>query len=91
MSPVGHIFPLGCNTADTQVRGSTTDTRKAGAGAQTESPGLTAGGGQECLLQNKGPGITSELALGDDFMCEQLGALFIGQLRVLTSSSLWWD
>ena len=25
--------------------------------------------GQECLLQNKGPGITSELALGDGFMC----------------------
>ena len=44
MSPVEHIFPLGCNTADTQVRGSTTDTRKAGAGAQTESPGLIAGG-----------------------------------------------
>ena len=45
MSAVGHIFPLGCNTADTQVRGNTTDTRKAGAGAQTESPGLTAAGG----------------------------------------------
>ena len=25
--------------------------------------------GQECLLQNKCPGITSELALGDGFMC----------------------
>ena len=25
--------------------------------------------GQECLLQNKGAGITSELALGDGFMC----------------------
>ena len=25
--------------------------------------------GKECLLQNKGPGITSELALGDGFMC----------------------
>ena len=25
--------------------------------------------GQECLLQNKGPGMTSELALGDHFMC----------------------
>ena len=25
--------------------------------------------GQECLLQNKGPGITSELVLGDRFMC----------------------
>ena len=49
MSPVGHIFPLGCNTADTQVRGSTTDTRKAGAGAQTESPGLTGGGGAGVL------------------------------------------
>ena len=24
---------------------------------------------KECLLQNKGPGITSELALGDGFMC----------------------
>ena len=45
MSLLGHIFPLGYNTADTQVRGSTTDTRKAGAGAQTESPGLTGGGG----------------------------------------------
>ena len=38
MSFVGHIFPLGYNTGDTLVRGSTTDTRKAGAGAQTESP-----------------------------------------------------
>ena len=25
--------------------------------------------GQECLLQNKRPGITSELALGDGFIC----------------------
>ena len=25
--------------------------------------------GKECLLQNKGSGITSELALGDGFMC----------------------
>ena len=25
--------------------------------------------GQACVLQNKGPGITSELALGDGFMC----------------------
>ena len=25
--------------------------------------------GQECLLPNKGPGMTSELALGDGFMC----------------------
>ena len=25
--------------------------------------------GKECLLQNKGPGITIELALGDGFMC----------------------
>ena len=24
--------------------------------------------GKECLVQNKGPGITSELALGDGFM-----------------------
>ena len=45
MSLVGHNFPLGYNTADTQVRGSTTHTRKAGAGAQTESPGLMGGGG----------------------------------------------
>ena len=44
MSLVGHIFPWGI-TADTQVRGSATDSRKAGAGAQTESPGLTGGGG----------------------------------------------
>ena len=44
MSLVGHIFPWGI-TADAQVRGSTTDTRKSGAGAQTETPGLTAGGG----------------------------------------------
>ena len=69
MSPVEHIFPLGCNTADTQVRGSTTDTRKAGAGAQTESLDSLQEERQECLLQNKGPGITSELALGDGFMC----------------------
>ena len=68
MSFAGHVFPLGYNTADTQVRGSTTDTRKAGAGAQTESSGLRAEEGKECLLQNKGPGITSELALGDGFM-----------------------
>ena len=45
MSAVGHIFPLGCIAADTQVRGSTTDTRKAGAGAQAKSPGLSAGEG----------------------------------------------
>ena len=45
MSLVGHIFPLGYNTADTQVRGSTTDTRKAGVGAQTEPPVLTEAGG----------------------------------------------
>ena len=44
MSLVGDIFTLGYNTADIQERGSTTDTRKAGAGAQTESPGLTLGG-----------------------------------------------
>ena len=25
--------------------------------------------GKECLLHNKSPGITSELALGDGFMC----------------------
>ena len=25
--------------------------------------------GKECILQNKVPGITSELALGDGFMC----------------------
>ena len=25
--------------------------------------------GQECILQNKGPGIKSELTLRDDFMC----------------------
>ena len=46
MSLVGHIFPLGYNRADTQIRGSTTDTGKAGAGAQTEAPGLTGGGGE---------------------------------------------
>ena len=69
MSFVGHIFPLGYNTADKQVRGSTTDTRKAGAGAQTESLDSWEEEGQECLLQNKGPGMTSELALGDGFMC----------------------
>ena len=43
--PLWDTFSLWCNTADTQVRGNTTDTRKAGAGAQTESPGLTAAGG----------------------------------------------
>ena len=45
MSLVGHIFPLGYNTGDSEVRGSTTDTRKAGAGAQTESSGATGGRG----------------------------------------------
>ena len=36
--PRGHTFPLGWNTAETRVRGGTKDARKAGAGAQTESP-----------------------------------------------------
>ena len=72
MSIVGHIFPLGYNTADTQVRGSTTDTRKLGKqGLELTLNPLDSWQekGQECLLQNKGPGITSELALGDGFMC----------------------
>lgn len=48
------------------------DTRKAGAGAQTESPSLQDSRqeeGQECPPQNKHPGITSELALGHGYVC----------------------
>ena len=36
--PRGHTFTLGWNTAETRVRGGTKDSRKAGAGAKTESP-----------------------------------------------------
>ena len=52
--PLWTHFPPGVDTAETQVRGSTVDTRKAGAGAQTESlspQDSWQGEGQECLLR----------------------------------------
>ena len=70
MSLVEHIFPLGCNTADTQSEGAPRTPGKQGLELRLSPLDSWQEEGQDCLLQNKGPGIiTSELALGDGFMC----------------------
>ena len=91
MSLVGHIFPPGYNTADTQVRGSTTDTWKTGAGAQTESPELTGGGvavGPSAELRSWHHKWTG--TLGWFHVLASWGSFYWTALRVLTLSSLWW-
>ena len=91
MSLVGCIFPLGCNKEDTQVIGSTTDTRRAGSGAQTESPGLMAGGGarvpsgQQRSWNHKWTGACEWFNV-----LPTQGSFYWTALHVLSSSSLWW-
>ena len=75
-----HIMRVSCPLWDTfTLWGITQQTQKSEAAKQTAGKqGLELSlspldsreeEGQECLLQNKGAGITSELALGDGFMC----------------------
>ena len=75
-----HIMQVSCPLWDTlSLWGITHQTHRSEAAPQTPgNQGLELRlspldsweeEGQECLLQNKGPGITSELALGDGFMC----------------------
>ena len=66
---MGHIFPLGYNTAETQSEAAPQTPGKQGLELRLSPLDSQEEEGQECLLQNKGLGITSELALGDGFMC----------------------